>query len=85
MSISDMKLESALDKGIMQERLIVVLKEKIAFLEAQTQDMWHWKAEADAWRTIARKNRVTIESLRKELNEMTDAYNDLWRDVEPYV
>ena len=85
MSISDMKLESALDKGIIQERLIAVLKEKIAFLEAQVQDIEHWKAEAETWRALANSHRSTIMGLRKDLNEMHDAYNDLWRDVEPYV
>ena len=66
----------------MQERVIAVLKEKIAFLEAQVQETEHWKAEAETWKALAKTHRDTAIGLRRELNETTDAYNDLYDMVE---
>ena len=77
MSISDIKyenyeLESALDE-------VAALKEKIKELKAERD---FFRAGRDTWKDLADAHRDTIAYLRKELNETTDAYNELYDMVE---
>ena len=70
MSISDIKYENYELESALDE--VAALKEKIKEL----------KAERDTWKDLADAHRDTIAYLAKELNETTDAYNELYDMVE---